>query len=63
MKAIITGAASGIGRAVAFQLSRQAAAREGKPAQVILVDLNKEKLEEVAGLVAGRRRAGRSICR
>jgi NAD(P)-dependent dehydrogenase (short-subunit alcohol dehydrogenase family) len=51
MKAIITGAASGIGRAVAFQLSRSAAAREGKPAQVLLVDLNKEKLEEVAGLL------------
>lgn len=51
MKAIITGAASGIGRAVAFQLSRQAAAREGKPAQVLLVDLNKEKLEEVAVLL------------
>jgi NAD(P)-dependent dehydrogenase (short-subunit alcohol dehydrogenase family) len=51
MKAIITGAASGIGRAVAFQLSRSAAAREGKSAQVLLVDLNKEKLDEVAGLL------------
>lgn len=51
MKAIITGAASGIGRAVAIQLSRQAAAREGRPAQVLLVDLNKEKLDEVAALL------------
>src|ERR1700746_3976303 len=51
MKAIITGAASGIGRAVAFQLSRNAAAREGKAAQVLLVDLNKEKLDEVAALL------------
>jgi NAD(P)-dependent dehydrogenase (short-subunit alcohol dehydrogenase family) len=48
MKVIVTGAASGIGRATAFRLARDAASRDGKPAQVLLVDVAKEKLDEVA---------------
>src|SRR5208282_300813 len=51
MKVIVTGAASGIGRATAFRLARDAASREGKPAQILLVDIAKEKLEEVAALL------------
>lgn len=48
MRAIITGAASGIGRAAAFRLSRDAALREGQAAQLLLVDVSGQKLEEVA---------------
>jgi len=51
MKVIVTGAASGIGRATAFRLARDAANREGRPAQILLVDIAKEKLEEVAALL------------
>lgn len=51
MKVIVTGAASGIGRAAALRIARDAASREGKAAQVLLVDIAKEKLEEVAALL------------
>jgi meso-butanediol dehydrogenase / (S,S)-butanediol dehydrogenase / diacetyl reductase len=44
--AIVTGAASGIGRAVALRL-----AREG--ARVVIGDLNAEGLEETAGMIGG----------
>jgi NAD(P)-dependent dehydrogenase (short-subunit alcohol dehydrogenase family) len=48
MKAIVTGAASGIGREVAFRLNRDAKQREGKAAQLLLVDINQQSLEAVA---------------
>jgi NAD(P)-dependent dehydrogenase (short-subunit alcohol dehydrogenase family) len=48
MIAVITGAASGIGKAVALRLARDAAVRESKPAKLLLVDLNSVGLEQVA---------------
>lgn len=52
MKAVITGAASGIGRAVALQLGRdgRAQGRGGAhgPSQLLLVDVNAAKLADVA---------------
>jgi NAD(P)-dependent dehydrogenase (short-subunit alcohol dehydrogenase family) len=48
MRVIVTGAASGIGKATALRLVRDSAGREGKPAQILLVDIAKEKLDEVA---------------
>jgi NAD(P)-dependent dehydrogenase (short-subunit alcohol dehydrogenase family) len=51
MKVIVTGAASGIGRATALRLARDAVSRGGTPAQILLVDIAKEKLEEVALLL------------
>jgi NAD(P)-dependent dehydrogenase (short-subunit alcohol dehydrogenase family) len=50
MKVIVTGAASGIGRAAAIRLARDAVSR-GKPAHILLVDIAKEKLEETAALL------------
>lgn len=51
MRVIVTGAASGIGRAAAIRLARDSASREGKPAQVVLVDFAKDKLDETASLL------------
>jgi 3-oxoacyl-[acyl-carrier protein] reductase len=45
---IVTGASQGIGKAIAFEL-----AREG--AEVILVDIQKEKLDEVAGEISANK--------
>jgi NAD(P)-dependent dehydrogenase (short-subunit alcohol dehydrogenase family) len=47
VKALVTGAASGIGRAVAVQLVRESA-HSGAAAQLLLVDLAQDKLESVA---------------
>jgi glucose 1-dehydrogenase len=52
MKAVITGAASGIGRAVALRLAAQAAER-GETASLLLVDLAADALEQVAADVGG----------
>ena len=51
MHAIITGAARGIGRAIVFRLARDAMARSGRPANLLLVDVRAEQLEEVATMV------------
>jgi len=48
MRAIVTGAASGIGRAVAQRLCSDAQQRGESPAQLLLVDINQENLEAVA---------------
>jgi NAD(P)-dependent dehydrogenase (short-subunit alcohol dehydrogenase family) len=51
MKIIVTGAASGIGRAVAARMQHDVARREGKPAELLLVDVNGGQLEEAAAEV------------
>lgn len=48
MRAIITGAASGIGRATAHRLAADSVAREGRPADLLLVDVAADKLQDVA---------------
>jgi len=48
MRAIITGAASGIGRAVALRLARDAFERDRRPAQLLLVDVAGDALVDVA---------------
>jgi NAD(P)-dependent dehydrogenase (short-subunit alcohol dehydrogenase family) len=50
--AVITGAASGIGRATAQRLARDAVLREGRPAQMMLVDVNVQGLSDVATALA-----------
>ncbi|HTT85522.1 MAG TPA: SDR family oxidoreductase, partial [Rhizomicrobium sp.] len=45
------GAASGIGRATAIRLARDAAGRNAAQAQILLVDIAEEKLGEVAALL------------
>jgi glucose 1-dehydrogenase len=52
MRAVITGAASGIGRAVAERLAEQARAR-GEAASLLLVDVAADALERVAAEVGG----------
>lgn len=47
MRALITGAASGIGRAVATQMVEEGA-RNGAPAQLLLVDLAADQLQTTA---------------
>lgn len=47
MRAIITGAAGGIGLAVAKQLHQDSVTR-GEPSQLLLVDLNQEGLDSLA---------------
>src|ERR1700679_1831017 len=51
MSVIVTGAASGIGRATAFRLARDAAGRTGKAAALLLADITGDKLQEVASLL------------
>jgi NAD(P)-dependent dehydrogenase (short-subunit alcohol dehydrogenase family) len=40
MKIIVTGAASGIGRATAARLQQDASRRDGQAAELLLVDIN-----------------------
>lgn len=54
MKILITGAASGIGRAAAFRLQNDVARREGRGAELMLVDIHAAPLEEVAGELAAK---------
>jgi len=51
MRVIVTGAASGIGRAAAIRLARDSGLRDGRPAQLLLVDIAKQKLEDVVALL------------
>ena len=51
MRVIVTGAASGIGRATALRLARDAAGRRAKQAEILLVDIAGDKLAEVAALL------------
>lgn len=51
MHGIVTGAARGIGRAIVFRLARDAMARSGRPANLLLVDVRAEQLDEVATMV------------
>ena len=47
MRALVTGAASGIGRAAAERLNADSIAREGKGAALALVDINADALDKV----------------
>ena len=60
MRVIVTGAASGIGRATAIRLARDGANR-GKPAEILLVDIAREKLLETAALVRAEKAAA-EVC-
>jgi NAD(P)-dependent dehydrogenase (short-subunit alcohol dehydrogenase family) len=48
MRAIVTGAASGIGLAVAQRINADNLAREGKGARLVLADLQAQRLDEAA---------------
>jgi NAD(P)-dependent dehydrogenase (short-subunit alcohol dehydrogenase family) len=48
MRAVITGAASGIGRSVALRLNADSIARDGSPARMVLADWAAKPLEAVA---------------
>jgi NAD(P)-dependent dehydrogenase (short-subunit alcohol dehydrogenase family) len=61
MRVIVTGAASGIGRATAIRLARDAAGRNVRQAEILLVDIVKEKLEEVADLLRAERARAETI--
>ncbi|MBX3538922.1 MAG: SDR family oxidoreductase [Chelatococcus sp.] len=54
MKILITGAASGIGRAAALRLHDDVVRREGQGAELMLVDMNASLLEEFAGELSAR---------
>jgi NAD(P)-dependent dehydrogenase (short-subunit alcohol dehydrogenase family) len=58
MRAIVTGAASGIGRAVAIRLNADSMSREGQPARLVLADIAAGPLEEAAKEL---RRAGAEV--
>jgi len=61
MRVVITGAASGIGRATAIRLARDAAGRNAKQAQILLVDVAEEKLGEVAALLRAENARAESV--
>jgi NAD(P)-dependent dehydrogenase (short-subunit alcohol dehydrogenase family) len=54
MRALITGAASGIGRATAERLNADSIAREGKGALLALIDVNADALSTVAQDLRGK---------
>jgi glucose 1-dehydrogenase len=49
MRVILTGAARGIGRAMAERLARDSLQRHGLPARMVLADLHRDELESLAG--------------
>ncbi|HSW19602.1 MAG TPA: SDR family NAD(P)-dependent oxidoreductase [Ramlibacter sp.] len=49
MRIILTGAARGIGRAMAERLARDSLQRHGLPARMVLADLHLDELESLAG--------------
>ena len=61
MRVIVTGAASGIGRATAIRLARDAAGRNAEQAQILMVDIAGEKLEEVVALLRAENARAESI--
>jgi glucose 1-dehydrogenase len=48
MRAIVTGAARGIGRAMALRLARDAQTRHGRGAQLVVADLHRDELDTLA---------------
>jgi glucose 1-dehydrogenase len=48
LRAIVTGAARGIGRAMALRLAHDAQARHGRGAQLIVADLHRDELDTLA---------------
>ena len=48
MRIVLTGAARGIGRAIAERLARDSLARHGAPAQMVLADLHGDELGALA---------------
>lgn len=48
MRVLLTGAARGIGRAMAERLARDSIERHGAPARMVLADLHGEELEQLA---------------
>ncbi|WP_212745065.1 SDR family oxidoreductase [Hydrogenophaga sp. 2FB] len=48
MRIILTGAARGIGRAMAERLARDSRQRHGLPARMVLADLHRDELESLA---------------
>ena len=53
--AVVTGASQGIGEAISVELARE-------QAQVVLVDIQKEKLDNVAGRIESAGGAASSFC-
>lgn len=51
MRVIVTGAASGIGRATALRLNRDSIARTGEPARIVIADIAPEPLAETERLL------------
>jgi len=51
MRAIVTGAASGIGRATALRLHRDSVNRCGQPARLVIADISADPLEETRAML------------
>ena len=58
MRAVVTGAAGGIGRATAFKLNEESMSRDGAPAKLVIADVSEERLNQTA---ADLRAAGASV--
>ncbi len=54
MRILLTGAAQGIGRAMAERLARDSMQRHGAPARMVLADLRSEELETLAATLRGQ---------